>query len=94
MMADDSLACRISDAADRAISHPAAFIVFNLAVIAGFVFGSTDVTNVAISILTADILFITAISARRARLKLEREAEELVKAHPDIDERVIDAEIS
>lgn len=89
-METESLACRISDAADRAISHPAAFVLFNVAWMLGYRFAGIEVTNIAISILTADILFITAISARRARLKLEREAEELVRAHPDIDETQIE----
>lgn len=89
----DSLAHRVSEAADAAISHPAAFILFNLAVAAGFAVGGTEATNVAISILTADVLFITSISARRARLKLEREAEELARVHPEIDEEQIEREI-
>lgn len=66
-------------------------MLFNLAVLAGYLWGSSEIVNLAISILTADILFITAISARRARLKLEREAEELVRVHPKIDETKLEA---
>jgi hypothetical protein len=88
----ESLACRISDAADRCISHPAAFVSFNFAIAAGLLWGDANAVNVTISILTTDILLITAISARRARLKLEREAAELVRVHPEIDETSLEAE--
>lgn len=85
-MKPNGLACRISDAADAAISHPAAFIIFNLGWALSYKVFGVDLTNVAISVLTADILFITSISARQARRRLETEVDELARVHPDIDE--------
>ena len=88
-MKPNGLACKVSDAADAAISHPAAFLLFNIAWMVSYPTLGVDVTNVAISILTADILFITAISARQGRRRLEVEVDELTRVHPDIDEQQV-----
>ena len=86
-MKPNGLACRVSDLADAAISHPAAFVVFNIAWVVSYLTLGVEATNIAISILTADILFITAISARQSRRKMEVEVDELARVHPQIDER-------
>lgn len=79
--------CWVSDRADAAISHPLGFVSFNAGIAIAYATIGESATNLAISILTADILFITSIARRQRETKLEREIDAVVDAHPQIDEQ-------
>lgn len=89
----DTIAHRASELASRAMSHPATVVLFNVGVAAGIACGAVNGTNLAISIITADAVFLSSIADRRALRKMQIEIDELTKAHPDIDDKAIDARI-
>jgi low affinity Fe/Cu permease len=79
---------KFSELAEKASAHPVFLLFFNIGFIAlGFCFG-VDIANIFISIVTAEIVLISAGAARRSQLAIHAKLDEIVhsvgKAREDL----------
>ena len=75
-----SLFARLAEATDRICAKPVAFISFNLLIVAAFLLAGIDVANIAISIVTADLVLLSAGANRRSFKALHAKLDELIGA--------------
>ncbi len=69
---------KIGDFADRISAHPFFLAAFNIALVVLWVIIGTDVANIFISIITAEIVLIGAGAARRGNTAIHAKLDEIV----------------
>lgn len=70
----------ITNAVEKYSAKPITFLVFNVAIGIGLWMGSVDVTNVFISIITADLMLLLLIGQRVGTLAMQAKLDELIHA--------------
>lgn len=70
----------ITNAVERYAAKPLSFLGFNVAIGIGLWMGSVDITNVFISIVTADLMLLLLIGQRVGTLAMQAKLDELIHA--------------
>lgn len=76
------MACQAADKAEVIAIHPAFFILFNVCIAAGISSGFVDFTNIAISIVTADLMLLLLTKEHRENRIDKAQKAELLAAVP------------
>lgn len=82
----EALFCQFGEYADWASAHPLFLAVFNIILAVLWISLGTDVANIFISILTAEIVLIGAGAARRGNKAIHAKLDELISASDARDE--------
>ena len=84
--------CALGEQADKLASRPAFLIGFNVAVAVLFTLAGVDLANIAISIITADLVLVGLGAARRDRAAMHAKLDALIHATPGASDALMRAE--
>ncbi len=69
---------KFGELADKISAHPIFLVIFNLTLVALWLVIGTDVANIFISIITAEIVLISAGANRRGNVAIHAKLDELI----------------
>lgn len=88
----NELFCHLGDLADKLTAHPIFLTAFNLALGVLWLSLGTDVANIFISIITAEIVLISAGANRRGQIAQQAKLDEIIHALSDARDDLVHAE--
>ena len=83
---------KLGELGDKIAAHPIFLVVFNVTLAALWLIIGTDVANIFISIITAEIVLLTAGANRRNSIALHAKLDELIKTQPDARDELLHLE--
>lgn len=84
--------CKFGELADKVSANPIFLVAFNALLVIAWISFGTDVANIIISIITAEIVLVGAGAARRGNIALHAKLDELIRAS-DARDDFIEAEM-
>ena len=74
---------KLGELGDKIASHPIFLAAFNVTLVALWLMIGTDIANIFISIITAELVLLAAGANRRSFMAIHAKLDEIVKALPE-----------
>ena len=83
---------KLSEWGDKISAHPVFLAAFNVILVVAWLLAGTDVANICISIVTAEMVLLAAGANRRSFLALHAKLDEIIHALPDARDELVHLE--